>query len=98
MLPKRDADTMSEAIALSSPSGRMSKRARTQANKRLALMLFGPNCIREDFTGRREEPSEKEKLLFRAKQDREFLTMCPKSQRKKLLKRAEECERKALQL
>ncbi len=97
MLPKRNADTMSEAIAFSSPSGRMSKRARTQANKRLALMLFGPNCTREDFTGK-VETTEKERLLFRAKQDREFLTMCPKSQRKKLLKRAEEAERKALEL
>lgn len=33
------ADTMSEAIALSSPSGRMSKRARAAALRRLQAML-----------------------------------------------------------
>lgn len=32
-------DTMSEAIALSSPSGRMSKRARRAAERRLLAML-----------------------------------------------------------
>lgn len=34
-------DTMVEAIALSSPSGRMSKRAREAAVKRLGDALFG---------------------------------------------------------
>jgi heme oxygenase len=33
------ADLMSEAIALSSPSGRMSKRARKAANARLAALF-----------------------------------------------------------
>jgi len=42
-LPKRTGDTMVDAIALSSPSGRMSKRARKAAEKRLDLALFGPN-------------------------------------------------------
>lgn len=39
--PVRTANTMSDAIALSSPSGRMSKRARAAAEKRLADALFG---------------------------------------------------------
>lgn len=41
MTPRRTADTMSEAIALSSPSGRMSNRARKGATDRLAIALFG---------------------------------------------------------
>lgn len=39
------ADLMSEAIALSSPSGRMSGRARRAADKRFDLALFGPNGL-----------------------------------------------------
>jgi hypothetical protein len=43
---------MSEAIALSSPSGRMSKRARAAAEKRLVEALFGPGgATREAITG-----------------------------------------------
>ena len=38
-------DTMAEAIALSSPSGRMSGRARKAAEKRLHLTLFGPDGL-----------------------------------------------------
>lgn len=40
-LPPRSADTMSFAIALSSPNGRMSKRAKASAQKLLGEMLFG---------------------------------------------------------
>jgi hypothetical protein len=40
-LPSRTLDTMGEAIALSSPSGRMSKRARKAAERRLSTALFG---------------------------------------------------------
>ena len=99
MLLKRCADTMSDAIALSSPNGRMSKRARKQAEDRLEMTLFGKIGVTvQDLKGERPEPTEKEKLLFRAKQDREFIKMCPKSQRKKLSKRAEEAERKAKEL
>ena len=43
--PKRTLDTMSEAIALSSPSGRMSKRAKDLAVKRLGEALFGPGGL-----------------------------------------------------
>jgi hypothetical protein len=50
--PHRTADTMSEAIALSSPSGRMSGRARRAAQKRLSVALFGPTGLtREQLTG-----------------------------------------------
>lgn len=46
-LPPRTANTMSDAIALSSPSGRMSKRARREAEKRLFRDLFGDgSCLR----------------------------------------------------
>lgn len=45
VLPTRTADTMSEAIALSSPSGCISERARQEADKRLSLALFGPNGL-----------------------------------------------------
>lgn len=44
-LPPRTMDTMSEAIALSSPSGRMSKRAKIAAQNRLAEKLFGPGGL-----------------------------------------------------
>ena len=44
-LPPRTGDTMSDAIALSSPSGRMSKRARREAEKRLSVALFGPSGL-----------------------------------------------------
>ena len=48
----RTLDTMSDAIALSSPSGRMSRRAMRTAQERLRRDLFGdglpmPNCEQE---------------------------------------------------
>ena len=62
-LPKRTADTMSDAIALSSPSGRMSKRARKEAEKRLALSLFGPGGLHREQT---HQPSQKHQDLQQA--------------------------------
>ncbi len=59
-LPTRTADTMSEAIALSSPSGRMSKAARTRAEKRLAKSLFGEGGLQ-----RGEVPQPSEELVLR---------------------------------
>ena len=44
-MPKRTLDTMSDAIAMSSPSGRISKAASRRADKRLSLALFGPNGL-----------------------------------------------------
>lgn len=52
------ADGMLEAIALSSPSGHMSKRARKAAEKRLAIMLFGPSGQPEKFPPKQESPKE----------------------------------------
>lgn len=40
-LPPRSSDTMVDAIALTSPSGCMSKRARKAAEERLRQSLFG---------------------------------------------------------
>lgn len=45
--PQRTPFSTGDAIALSSPSGRMSKRARRAAEKRLELALFGPGGLRE---------------------------------------------------
>jgi hypothetical protein len=64
-MPSRSADTMSDAIAMSSPSGRMSKRARAAAEERLRVALFGEHGLQ-----RMECPQEAERdnLLRRAKQ------------------------------
>lgn len=67
--PKRSADTMSEAIAISSPNGRMSKRAHKAAMERLSLALFGPNGLQQDAT---PQPTEAERLLAHAKRLREL--------------------------
>jgi len=64
MLPKRTANTMSDAIALSSPSGKMSKRARRDAERRLSLALFGPGGSPKPKT---VQPSKRERLLRQAK-------------------------------
>ncbi len=65
----RDLDGMSDAIALSSPSGRMSKRARRDAERRLSLKLFGPNGLQREPT---PQPTKRERLLAQAKQLREL--------------------------
>lgn len=44
-LPARTADTMSQAIAMSSPSGRMSNRAKGKAQETLRVALFGQDGI-----------------------------------------------------
>lgn len=58
-LSPRTFNTMSEAIALSSPSGRMSKRAKEAATQRLALALFGPKGLQR---GEPKQPTEVERL------------------------------------
>jgi hypothetical protein len=62
-LPPRTADTMSDAIALSSPSGKMSKRAREAANKRLNEKLFGPQGLPAPSA---RQPSEVQSLRQKA--------------------------------
>ena len=59
-----------EAIALSSPSGRMSKRARKAAEQRLFVALFGDGeCLKAKPP---EQPSRQEYLLAQAKRLREL--------------------------
>jgi len=72
---KRTPDTMSDAIALSSPSGKMSKAARKRANERLRQALFGdglpmPTCQQE---------TDRERLLRQAAELRALAGrgMCP---------------------
>ena len=55
---------MGDAIALSSPSGRMSKRARQAAQKRLGQALFGPEGLQRP--GLPPQPSAKARLLIQA--------------------------------
>lgn len=68
-LPLRNADTMSMAIEMSSPSGHMSKRAHAAAVKRLAFALWGtkgmpcPTC---------KQPTKYETLMRQAGEFREL--------------------------
>ena len=63
MLPERTADTMSDVIAMSSPSGRMSRRALAQAQERLRVALFGVNGLQREPT---PQPTEEERLRRQA--------------------------------
>lgn len=73
-LPPRTPNTMSDAIALSSPSGRMSKRAKATASERLRISLFGKEGMsREDLHGGvTRQPSAKDKLLTQAQRLRDL--------------------------
>lgn len=55
-LPPRTLDTMSDAIAMSSPNWRTSKRAKAAAQKRLSVALFGDY----DLKGERQKPTTEE--------------------------------------
>ena len=44
-LPPRTADTMSDAIAMSSPNGKMSSRAKAAMQEKLRVALFGKDGI-----------------------------------------------------
>lgn len=63
MIPARTADTMSEAISISSPNGRVSKRARAAAQERLRVSLFGQDGLQ--IAGPEQE-TEKARLLRQA--------------------------------
>ena len=63
-LPKRTADTMSDAIALSSPSGKISKRARRVAEEKLSKALFGDGAC---FRAQESVTDKRDQLLRRAK-------------------------------
>jgi hypothetical protein len=103
-LPERTLDTLSDAIALGSPSGSMSKRAREAAQKRLGEKLFGKGGLQKPVrvTNKKEQA---EGLLRHAKLLRELAErgMNPRSGPKqaakleadaeKLLKEAEKEEK-----
>lgn len=90
MLPERTPDTMSEAIALSSPNGRISKSARAAANKRLSEALFGPGGLPYPSC---PQPSDKEYYERKAKEFRELAAMGV--QPKRMIREAEKMEAKA---
>lgn len=61
-LPPRTADTMSDAIAMSSPSGKVSGRAQAAAQNRLRESLFGEGGLQRPKTPQ-PEGTEKAELL-----------------------------------
>lgn len=65
MKPGRTANTMSDAIALSSPSGSMSGRSRSNAGQRLFQDLFGNG---ECLSPRLPRADRREQLLRKAKE------------------------------
>lgn len=81
---------MSEAIAMSSPSGSMSKSARAAAEKRLSTALFGEGGLKRSEP---EQPTEYESLIMQAKELRELADrgMKPRAYKKK----ADELEARA---
>lgn len=93
MLPVRTADTMSDTIALSSPSGRMSKRSRMAAQARLSVALFGEGGLQRSPP---VQPSEREKLVREAKNLREIIARGMNA--RKFIKRAEWCEARLAEL
>ena len=94
-IPERTADTMSMAIAMSSPSGRMSKRANTAAERRLAIALFGENGLPRPGVNCKPLP-EKEGKLQQAKRLRDLADrgMCVRKYRKE----ADRLEQEAAEL
>ena len=84
-LPERSLDTMSEAIAMSSPSGKMSKRARAAANERLRVQLFGEEGLAGPTV---KQPSEVVRLRRQAKNLRDLATrgMKPRAHLKEAIK------------
>ena len=88
---ERTANTMSEAIALSSPSGQMSNAARQRASERLRRELFGDGLEGPKV----QQPSKRESNLRRAAELRELAArgMRPRAH----IKEAERLEKEANQ-
>lgn len=61
-LPPRNANTMVDTIAMSSPAGRMSKRARKAAEERLRVSLFGEGGMTRAQMQGEEESAEEDKI------------------------------------
>lgn len=92
-LPDRDASTMGEAIALSSPNGRMSERARSAANERLRQSLFGKDGLQKELP---EQPTEAAALRRQATELRGIAERGMNA--RSYLKKAQELERQAASL
>lgn len=86
-----------------SPSGRISKRGRDAAIKRLADRLWPDGCTREDICGKDPEPTEEERLaaergylLAQAKRLRDLANLG--MSRRKFNKEAERLEKLAAEI
>ena len=92
-MKERSLNTMSEAIALSSPSGRMSKRSLKAAQERIREELFGKEGLKQVFP---LQSTEVESLLRQARELRELAArgMKPRA----YIRKAEELESKAKEL
>lgn len=90
---ERSLDTMSDAISISSPNGRVSKRAQAAAHERLRVALFGPEGLKPQQAA---QESEKARLMRQAANLRELAArgMSPR----KYIKQAAELEAKAATL
>ena len=94
-LPKRTADTMSDAIAMGSPSGSMSKRSKRFFVERLRRDLFGDGM-------KRSEPEQPTEIVRLRRQADELMGLAergmkPRAYKKKaneLYAMADELERK----
>ena len=83
-------DTLVEAIALSSPSGRMSKAAKERAQERIRQELFGDGLPRPKV----KQPSRAETLRRRAAELRELASRGVKP--RAYVKEAERLEAEAI--
>jgi len=88
LTPERTLDTMSDAIAIDSPNGRMSKRAHAAASARLASALFGPAGLK----GVETVPEPRKMLADRAARTRGYAVMAGPRQAKKLRQEADEID------
>ena len=97
-LPLRSLDTLSEAIAMSSPSGRTSKRAHKAACDRLAVALFGDgSCFRApEMTEAEKIEQERTRLLQHANRLRDLAARGMSV--RKFTKEAERAEAEAIAL
>jgi len=68
-IPPRTSETMGEAIALSSPSGKISKRAKQAAEQRLGEKLFGKEGLQRTQP---EQPAPAEAAARKAKELRDL--------------------------
>lgn len=62
-LPPRTADTMSDAISLSSPNGRMSNRAKLAMQEALRVKLFGQEGLQRPILT--PQPDKAQKMRWR---------------------------------